>query len=118
VQRTRAPLRDLLNSLLSGDWRGGLVVTGLAGDRADSSPKPWYKPHYLIPLLGMVLGNTLNGHLPGLDRFMEGVAQAAAIGWRRALASATRLEACQEVVRDANPRGDDSPPSNSMMCGW
>lgn len=30
--------------------------------------KPWYTPQYAIPLLGMLLGNTMNGIAVGLDR--------------------------------------------------
>ncbi len=30
--------------------------------------KPWYAPQYSIPLLGMMLGNTMNGIAIGLDR--------------------------------------------------
>ncbi len=29
---------------------------------------PWYQPQYAIPLLGMLLGNTMNGIALGLDR--------------------------------------------------
>ncbi len=32
------------------------------------NPDPWYKPQYAIPLLGMLLGNTMNGIAIGLDR--------------------------------------------------
>ena len=32
---------------------------------------PWYSPQYLFPLLGMVLGNTLNGISLALERFMD-----------------------------------------------
>ncbi|MCW8827314.1 MAG: iron export ABC transporter permease subunit FetB [Gammaproteobacteria bacterium] len=31
-------------------------------------PEPWYMPQYAIPLLGMLLGNTMNGISLGLDR--------------------------------------------------
>ena len=34
-------------------------------------PQPWFAPQYWIPLLGMVLGNTLPGNSLGLDRLME-----------------------------------------------
>lgn len=33
--------------------------------------KPWYTPQYAIPLLGMLLGNTMNGVALGLDRLTE-----------------------------------------------
>lgn len=31
-------------------------------------PTPWYDPQYAIPLLGMLLGNTMNGIAVGMDR--------------------------------------------------
>ncbi|HHZ88480.1 MAG TPA: iron export ABC transporter permease subunit FetB [Chromatiaceae bacterium] len=36
--------------------------------------EPWYTPQYLIPLLGMLLGNTMNGIAISLDRLTHGVA--------------------------------------------
>jgi putative ABC transport system permease protein len=38
-------------------------------------PTPWYAPQYAIPLLGMVLGNTMNGISLGLDRLTQDAAQ-------------------------------------------
>lgn len=32
------------------------------------SPTPWYQPQYAIPLLGMLLGNTMTGVALGLER--------------------------------------------------
>ncbi|MDD3519470.1 MAG: iron export ABC transporter permease subunit FetB [Chromatiales bacterium] len=34
-------------------------------------PTPWYQPQYSIPLLGMLLGNTMNGISLGLDRLTQ-----------------------------------------------
>ncbi|MBE2260873.1 MAG: iron export ABC transporter permease subunit FetB [Candidatus Accumulibacter sp.] len=36
---------------------------------------PWYAPQYAIPLLGMILGNTMNGISLGLDRLTQDAAQ-------------------------------------------
>ncbi len=33
--------------------------------------KPWYDPQYVIPLLGMILGNALNGVSLALDAFLD-----------------------------------------------
>jgi len=33
--------------------------------------KPWYQPQYAIPLLGMMLGNTMNGVALALDRLTQ-----------------------------------------------
>ncbi len=32
--------------------------------------EPWYQPQYAIPLMGMMLGNTMNGIALGLDRLI------------------------------------------------
>lgn len=32
---------------------------------------PWYHPQYLIPLMGMLLGNTMNGIAISMDRLLE-----------------------------------------------
>ncbi len=34
-------------------------------------PEPWYKPQYAIPLLGMLLGNTMNGIALSIDRLTD-----------------------------------------------
>ena len=36
---------------------------------------PWYEPQYAIPLLGMILGNTMNGIGLGLNQLTEGAWQ-------------------------------------------
>lgn len=47
---------------------------------------PWYAPQYAIPLLGMVLGNTMTGIALGLDRLtQDAVHQRVAIESRLAL---------------------------------
>ena len=47
---------------------------------------PWYAPQYAIPLLGMVLGNTMNGIALGLDRLtQEASAKRAVLEARLAL---------------------------------
>lgn len=35
--------------------------------------EPWYQPQYAIPLLGMLLGNTMNGIALALDRLTQSV---------------------------------------------
>lgn len=65
------------------------------------SVDPWYRPQYAIPLLGMVLGNTLNGIALGMDRALIGVRQDQ--GYIELLLSlgATRREAVRDLARDA-----------------
>jgi putative ABC transport system permease protein len=60
---------------------------------------PWYAPQYAIPLLGMVLGNTMNGISLGLDRLTQDAAQRRPIiearlalgqDWQRAISDSRR----------------------------
>lgn len=46
---------------------GGVVTQVVVG------VEPWYEPQYVIPIVGMILGNSLNGISLCLDRFLEHV---------------------------------------------
>ncbi len=78
----------------------GTVVTGLALT-TQLQPDPWYDPRYAIPLLGMILGNAMNGVSIGLDRLMTSVArEKAAIEAQLALGH-DRQTAFRPFVREA-----------------
>ncbi|WP_347179276.1 ABC transporter permease [Roseofilum acuticapitatum] len=75
---------------------------------------PWYDPQYFIPLLGMILGNALNGVSLGLEQFMESlVSNQGKIETLLSL-GATRWEATHGEVQQAVRRGM-IPMINSMM---
>lgn len=100
------------NSLLSVMASAGLV-TGVAV-MGILNIQPWYDPQYLIPLLGMVLGNTLNGISLGLDRFMDGISSQKDQIETLLTLGATRWEAAHHTVRQAIRVGM-IPMINSMM---
>ena len=59
-------------------------------------PDPWYEPQYMIPLFGMMFGNTMNGIALGLDRL---TAQA----WQQRQVIESRLvlgETWQQAIKD------------------
>lgn len=74
---------------------------------------PWYRPQYVIPLLGMVLGNSLTGLSLAIDHLLESFdARRAQIETELAL-GATRWEAAKEPISQAVRRGM-IPIINSM----
>lgn len=100
--------QSLLSVLTASALVTGFAMVGII------RVQPWYDPQYLIPLLGMVLGNTLNGISLGLDRFLEGlVTQRDQVETLLAL-GATRWEAAHQTVREAIRVGM-IPTINSMM---
>ncbi len=64
-------------------------------------PDPWYDPRFAIPLLGMILGNTMTGISLGLYALTGGaIDRRAAIEAQIAL-GADRHKACLPVTREA-----------------
>lgn len=63
--------------------------------------RPWYEPRYLIPLLGMVLGNGLTGIGLGLERFLAKIDEARARIELLLALGATRWEAVRDLVGEA-----------------
>ena len=78
-------------------------------------PEPWYHPRYALPLLGMILGNTMTGISLGLHTLTTGlVRERVAVEARLAL-GATRHEAVLPVSRTAL-RSALMPIINSMAA--
>ncbi len=94
-----------------------LVVTGTATTFAVTSVAigvhPWYRPQYVIPLLGMILGNGLTGISLSLDQLLE-ILDARRDTVEADLAmGATRWEAVKEPMAESVKRGM-IPILNSM----
>jgi putative ABC transport system permease protein len=78
-------------------------------------PKPWYEPQYAVPLLGMLLGNTMNGIAVGLDRLTTSAwEQRTLIEGRLMLGDEWRQAI--ETLRGESIRSGLIPIINSMMA--
>jgi putative ABC transport system permease protein len=64
-------------------------------------PEPWYLPQYSIPLLGMLLGNTLNGITLGLDNLTRNAWEKSAIIDGRLALGETWTSAISDIRRDS-----------------
>jgi len=88
---------------------GGVVTQVVVG------VEPWYEPRYVIPLIGMILGNSLTGIALGLDRFLDHLSARHAEVELRIAFGATRREALATPLRDAVRTGM-VPIINSMAA--
>ena len=76
--------------------------------------RPWYEPQYIIPIAGMILGNSMTSTAPAGERLQgELRARTAEVETRLALGFSGR-EAVQPLVRSAL-RAAMIPTVNGMM---
>jgi putative ABC transport system permease protein len=113
VQRTHLRYPGIWWSSIVSVWASSWLMAATALF-ALVRVRPWYSPHYAIPLVGMILGNTLNGIALGLDRLgSELNARRGEVEGLLAL-GATRWEAARGPVRQAIRTGM-IPIINAMM---
>jgi putative ABC transport system permease protein len=98
----------------TGFWSWGLgtlsiaiaaIIVVLVALGTAVQPDPWYHPRYAIPLLGMLLGNTLTGVSLGLERLLSSVVRERVVIEARLLVGATSREALQGCIREAARAG-------------
>ena len=63
--------------------------------------EPWYTPQYAIPLLGMLLGNTMNGIALGMDRLVQTAWQQRMMIEQRLMLGQSAAEAIADIRREA-----------------
>ena len=78
-------------------------------------PEPWYTPQYAIPLLGMLLGNTMTGVALSLDRLTESVWRQRAVIENRLMLGQRWQEAISDLRREAM-RSGMMPMINAMAA--
>ena len=62
---------------------------------------PWYTPQYLIPLLGMLLGNTMSGIAIALDNLTQNARRQKGIIEARLILGSDWNQAIEDIRRDA-----------------
>ena len=90
---------------------GGIVTQAVIG------VKPWYNPQYVIPILGMIFGNSLNGISLCLDRFIENIRTRKDEVELLLAYGATKNEAVSEPLKTAVRTGMIPIINNMAMAG-
>ena len=117
VQRTGRRYRGIwLDSIISM-WASSWLILAVALFAIVQVPQRglwWCQPQYAVPLLGMILGNTLNGIALGLDRLGEELTTRRDQVETLLALGATRWEAARVPIQQAVRTGM-IPIINSMM---
>jgi putative ABC transport system permease protein len=113
IQRTHIRYPGIWRRSIAATWVSSWLMAAVALG-VIVRVRPWYTPQYAIPLLGMILGNTLNGVSLGLDRLggelsgkRDQVEALLALG-------ASRWEAAHRPIQQAVRTGL-IPTINAMM---
>lgn len=97
-------------SLLIGCGGTTFVLCGLVINYA-----PWYDPRYLIPLAGMIIGNSMNGASLAAERLSAGIRERREEMETAICLGATARQASETAVREAF-RAALMPTINTMAA--
>ncbi|MCK4938698.1 MAG: ABC transporter permease, partial [Rhodospirillaceae bacterium] len=99
---------------LSGGWNYGIATSSLMMGATLVTmvallgvirPEPWFDPRFALPLLGMMLGNTLNGVAVGMERLTATVKREKDAIEARLLLGHSRADAMRAYVRESSRAG-------------
>lgn len=79
------------------------------------APTPWYQPQYAIPLLGMMLGNTMSGVALTLDHLTQSAWRSRPVIEARLMLGEDWRSAMRDIVRDSVRTGT-IPIINAMAA--
>jgi putative ABC transport system permease protein len=109
---------------LKGLWSYGLGATAMTFSSVlvtimalttQIRPEPWFDPQYAIPLLGMILGNSMTGVALALNTLTSGVARERVAIEAQLCLGATRWQASGPVAR-SSIRNGMMPMINAMAA--
>jgi len=92
-------VQTFVTLLITGTLTTGVVTQAVIG------LTPWYRPQYVIPLMGMVFGNSLTGISLCLDHLLETLDERRDRIEVLLSLGATAAEASRESLREAIRRG-------------
>ncbi len=100
VSRTERRFSGMYASAFVSMALGALVSAGV-GTALIIGVEPWWEPRYVVPIVGMILGNALTGVSLGLDRCMAQLDEGALAVETRLAFGATPWEAVRSVVAES-----------------
>jgi putative ABC transport system permease protein len=113
-QRNKRRFPGIWFNTIVSVWASSWLITAYALFVVIRNTDSWYEPQYTIPLMGMILGNSLNGTSIGLNSFTDSlVAHRERVEMALAL-GATRWEAVRMPVQLAVRTGM-IPIINTML---
>lgn len=100
-QRSKRPLGKELMRIVSLSMATGTLVSILFFLFVVVRISPWYDPQYVIPIAGMLIGNSMTGISLGVSRLTDGMREQKNHIEGALMLGATPKEASREIVNSA-----------------
>ncbi len=100
-QRTKNPLGKDLKRIVAVSMISGTLVSILFFLFVVVQISPWYDPQYVIPIAGMLIGNSMTGVSLGVSRLTDGMREQKSLVEGALMLGATPKKAAKEIVDQA-----------------
>lgn len=95
------PLSKQLKQLIAISMTAGSLVTLMYFNFVVIHFQPWYEPQYLIPIAGMIIGNSMTGITLGVKHLIEGIHRERQLIEGSLMLGATPQSATKSIVNTA-----------------
>lgn len=100
-QREKNPIQPPLKKIIAFSMIIGSCATLLYFLFAAVKIKPYYNPQYVIPLAGMLIGNSMTGISLGVNRLLDGMQTRRNEVETAMMLGASPKQACQKIINHA-----------------
>ncbi len=99
--RVKEPLSTSLKRIIALAMAGGTTVTLLFFIFVVIHVAPWYEPRYLVPIAGMLVGNSMTGVSLGVTRLVDGMKSRRDRVEAALMLGSTPRQASREIIDNA-----------------
>lgn len=101
IKRSKNPLPQRMKGLIALSMCSGFAVSLCVFLFVVLGLRPWYEPRYVIPIAGMIIGNSMTGIALGVNTLTGGMRSQKPLIEAALLFGTPPKTACRSVVNDA-----------------
>lgn len=101
LKRNKAKLSNELKNVITLSMLTGTLISLIYFLLIVINIKPWFNPQYLIPLAGMIVGNSMTGISLGINKLIDGITNQRDMIECSLMLGATPKDACKSIIDNA-----------------
>ncbi|GAB6154122.1 iron export ABC transporter permease subunit FetB [Desulfosporosinus burensis] len=99
--RTKSPLSTEIKKIIALSMTVGILASLIYFVLVVLQVSPWYEPRYVIPIAGMIIGNSMTGISLGVKTLVEGMTTNKQLVEAALILGATPKMASKQIVNNA-----------------